>query len=46
MAYFDLTDFVAFETDCIYTTLFKQKQQKSEASLWEQMNTRKHLLEV
>ena len=31
MTYFDLTDFTAFETDCIYTTVFKQKQQKSEA---------------
>jgi hypothetical protein len=43
---FGITDFAILGIDCIYTTVFKQKQQKSEASLWEQMKTRKHSLEV
>jgi len=30
MAYFGTTDFAILEIDCIYITLFKQKQQKSD----------------
>jgi len=30
MAYFDITDFATLEIDCIYTTVFRQKQEKSD----------------